>query len=131
MPHDALPVSELRHLVRDVLREAVARRGGETVSIANDAELQAFVRLLISRLDDPKTAAAIREGKHHFRLATPSAAPLHAPAPKAAAVAGLITERTVEHHAKSGTIMLGEGAIMTPLARDKARRLGLKVERMS
>jgi hypothetical protein len=108
----------LRGLVREVLREALAARkapanGAEQVIIANDAELASFVKLLIARLDDPQTAAAIRSGRHRFTLAGAGTAPTlpQLPGPT---VKGVITERTIEQHARAGTILLAPGAIVTP-----------------
>lgn len=155
--------AELRAMVRDVLREALAaRKGGpvvaatngsaasgpkpssaqvapgaaapavEPVAIASDADLASFVRRLTALLDDPATGAAIRAGRHRFSLiggrVTPSA-PAAAPvAPAAVVLSGTITEAKIIAHAKAGTIVLAPGAVVTPLARDKARALGLKLE---
>ena len=60
---------ELRGLVREVLKEAMANRGlpaqgTETVRISNDAELQAFV----GRLSKPGVIDAVRAGKLRFTL---------------------------------------------------------------
>lgn len=154
--------SELRAMVRDVLREALAaRKGGagsapttsgptlsaptassngaaapavEPVAITTDADLAAFVRRLTALLDDPATGAAVRSGRHHFMLAAgartapaPSIAPAPA-APAAVVLSGTVTEAKIAANAKAGTIVLSPGAVVTPLARDKARALGLKLE---
>jgi hypothetical protein len=120
--------SELRHMVREVLREAMAQRqpahagAAETVRIANDHDLAAFV----ARVTEPATLEKLRAGKLRFTLgSTP------APAAVAAAVAltGVITEQKIDHHKGAGTLVLAPGAVLTPLARDKARRLGLTIER--
>jgi hypothetical protein len=154
--------AELRAMVRDVLREALAARKGapvvavngsadsgpkasamhsapgaaapavEPVAIASDADLAAFVRRLTALLDDPATGAAIRAGRHRFSLiggraapSTPAAAPV---APAAVVLSGTVTEAKIVANAKAGTIVLAPGAVVTPLARDKARALGLKLE---
>ena len=62
--------NELRGLVREVLKEAMANRGApkqgtETVRIASDADLQAF----IARLSSPGIIEAVRSGKLFFTLA--------------------------------------------------------------
>jgi hypothetical protein len=160
--------AELRAMVREVLREAVASRkvvapGGasagpalngvrgpgaavsalppangaaapavEPVAITSDADLVAFVRRLTALLDDPATGAAVRAGRHRFTLiggrAAPSA-PTPAPAaPAAVVLSGAVTEAKIAANAKAGTIVLAPGAVVTPLARDKARALGLKLE---
>jgi len=113
---------ELRGMVRDLLRETLAHRapstgGTEAVRIGNDNELAAFV----SRMMQPATLDAIRAGKLRFTLANGSAA--------AGALGGVITEQRIDKLAGSGTLVLDANAVLTPLARDKARRLGLKIER--
>ena len=41
-----------------------------------------------------------------------------------------MTERTVKEAAKAGArLVLGPGAVLTPLAREKARALGVEIER--
>jgi hypothetical protein len=115
---------ELRGMVRDLLRETLAQRspsassGTETVRIANDSDLAAFA----ARLIQPATAEAVRSGKLRFALAGGSAA-------ATGALSGVITEQKIDKLAGSGTLVLDVGAVLTPLARDKARRLGLKIER--
>jgi hypothetical protein len=43
---------------------------------------------------------------------------------------GAVTERTVEQAAKAGArLVLAPGAVPTPLAREKARALGIAIER--
>jgi hypothetical protein len=152
--------AELRAMVRDVLREALAsRKGGapggmatngtassgpkasaapgaaapavEPVAITSDADIAAFVRRLTALLDDPATGAAIRAGRHRFSLIGGRAAPSASTAPVAPAgvvLSGTVTEAKIVAHAKAGTIVLAPGAVVTPLARDKAKALGLKLE---
>ena len=41
-----------------------------------------------------------------------------------------MTERTIKKAADAGArLVLGPGAVLTPLARDKARALGIEIER--
>ncbi len=114
---------ELRGMVRDLLRETLAHRaptaaGTEAVRIANDNDLSAFV----ARLIQPATLEAVRAGKLRFSLAGGTA-------PSGGAISGVITEQKIDKLAASGTLVLDANAVLTPLARDKARRLGLKIER--
>lgn len=144
--------SELRAMVREVLGELLRARKPahvvsapvpvpvvEPVQIATDADLAAFVARLIARLDDPATGPALRAGRHGFTLAKPVAAP-SAPTPSAPALpaaangqnlvlTGTITEARVARLEAGTRITLGPGAVMTPLARDKARARGLVIER--
>jgi hypothetical protein len=89
------------------------------VRIGNHAELQAFVQ----RLLDPATRERVAGGKLKFSLqaATPAAA--------AGTLTGVISEKTVNKHAGAGTIVLAPDAVLTPLGKDRARQLGLKIER--
>lgn len=118
--------SELRHMVRDVLREVMAQRqpapgaAVETVRIANDHDLAAF----IARIIEPATLEKLRAGKLRFTLGN-----VPAPSSSATALTGVITEQKIDHLKGSGTLVLAPGAVLTPLARDKARRLGLTIER--
>lgn len=117
-------VGELRGMVRDVLREVMAGRaatGVESVRLASDADLAAFV----ARLTQPATLEAVRAGKLRFALQQ-GVVP---PAPAINALDGVITEQKIDKFAGQGVLVLAPGAVLTPLARDKARRLGLKIER--
>ena len=113
---------ELRGMVRDLLREALANRtpataGVEAVRIVNDHDLASFV----ARLIQPATLDAVRAGKLRFTL--------QAEPTTAGALEGVITEQKLGKLAGSGTLVLAPTAVLTPLARDKARKLGLKIER--
>jgi hypothetical protein len=132
--------AELRAMVREVLREALAKgrpakapapapaARAEAVRIASDADLAGFVQRLVAMMDDPATAKALRAGARRFTLA--GALADHAAAPAAGAVlSGTVTEAKVSQMKGAGTIVLAPDAVITPLARDRARALGLKIER--
>lgn len=136
MPLKPDMAQDLRTMVRDVLREVMAQRGAahgnggstvETVRIASDHDLAAFV----ARVIEPGTLEKLRSGHLRFTLGAAS----HAPAPMATAAAtgpaltGVITEQKIDHYKGQGRLVLGPDAVLTPLARDKARRLGLTIER--
>jgi hypothetical protein len=121
--------AELRGLVREVLREALAARAGqaqgiEAVRIGSDAELQAF----IDRLAGPGIIDAVRAGRLRFTLDRAAAAATPG-APAADILEGVVSEQRIAALAGKGTLRLGASAVLTPLARDKARKLGLKFER--
>lgn len=125
--------NELRGLVREVLRDVMAQRAlsgvpaSEVVRISNDAELAAFV----ARLMDPSVQDRVKSGRLRFTLCS-NASSQPAPAPvatHATPLTGVITEKTIDRMAKAGVLVLASGAVLTPLARDRARRLGLKLER--
>jgi hypothetical protein len=98
----------------------------EQVSLTSDAELNAFVQRLLQRSENPQERAAIRSGALRFTLRG------------GAAVAsgdlriehGAVTERLVRKAAAEGSsIRLGPKAVLTPLARDVARTLGVTIEK--
>jgi len=138
MPLDGPATHELREIVRDVIRDALARRkpqgNAEFVRISSDEDLAAFVRSLLERLKDPAAAASIRAGELVFRLAkddrqgAPQDRGIQTPS-RPGMLTGVITERKIDSCAAAGAIVLAPGAILTPLARDRARRLGLRIER--
>jgi hypothetical protein len=96
----------------------------ERVSLAGDDDLNRFVRDLLTRAD----REAILAGRVRFTL---GGAPNGGPPPGATRVErGAVTERTVAAAAKAGgRIVLGPRAVLTPLAREKARALGIEIER--
>lgn len=120
--------NELRHMVRDVLREVMAQRSTtsgsavESVRIASDQDLASF----IARLTEPATLEKLRAGKLRFTL---GAAPAPAASNAVTALTGVITEQKIEQLKGAGSITLAPGAVLTPLARDRARKLGLTIER--
>lgn len=136
MPLKPDMTQELRTMVRDVLREVMAQRataqgnGGsavETVRIANDHDLAAFV----ARVIEPGTLEKLRSGQLRFTLGSAPAAPAPAPLAVAAgpALTGVVTEQKIGAFQGQGRLVLAPDAVLTPLARDKARRLGLTIER--
>jgi hypothetical protein len=93
----------------------------EVVRIESDADLAAFVRTVLDHGD------AIREGRLRFTLGRTEAA---SPAGVVRVARGAVTERTVKKAADAGgRLVLGPGAVLTPLAREKARALGIDIER--
>jgi hypothetical protein len=145
---DGLGSEELRAAVRAVLREVlptgvvgtpaaaepVPPMGGEVV-VATDADLGALVSRVAALCDDPAQRAALREGRHGFRLA--GGGPRSSAGTSGGATAGVVrvergavTERTVLHAAaEKARLVVGRRAVLTPLARDRARVLGVEIEK--
>lgn len=98
------------------------RPGGPAVvpvTIASDADLDRFVRVVLDRADD------VRAGRLRFTLGAAAA-----PAGAMRVAHGAVTERTIKKAAEAGgRLVLGPGAVLTPLAREKARALGIDIER--
>jgi hypothetical protein len=103
----------------------------EVVDLRSDADLDAFVRSLVHRFENPRDRMAIRSGKLRFRLGASAAA---AAAPAAATTIrierGAVTERVVrEAGAQGARLVLAPRAVLTPMARDRARSLGVEIEK--
>ena len=130
----------LRQMVRQVLAEVVPQTlaateqvlAAQTVPIASDADLQAFAARVAGASEAER--ASIVSGATVFRLAGLAGAP---PAPAGARDAavvriesGPVTERHVRSASAAGaTIVLGRKAVLTPLARDRARAAGVEITR--
>ena len=100
----------------------------EMVSLRTDADLGAFVKRLLQLFENPKHRDALRSGRLRFRLApatlTGSARPAHR------VEKGAVTEAMVGDAARAGVrLVLGRRAVLTPLARDRARTAGVEIER--
>jgi len=133
----------LRSLVREILRDLVAPGSPaaaalapvrvETVSIEDDADLAAFVQRLLTLFEDTQAREDIRAGRHVFRLnrRAPAATTPAAPEPLPERIdAGVLSEaKVIALAASRRRVVLGKRVAVTPLARDKARELGLKLER--
>lgn len=128
---------DLRAMVREVLREAIAARGqvsgahggAQSVSIRSDADLQA----LIAQLAAPGGIEAVRAGTLKFTLAaggTASASGVAAACPMVT-LDGVVSERKLQAIASGTTVRLAASAVLTPMAKDAGRRLGLKFERIA
>jgi hypothetical protein len=112
----------LVHTVRETV-EAV-----ETVSLRTDADLDAFVKRLLRLFENPKQRDALRAGRLRFRLAAAAGPGSVQPAHRVDK--GAVTEAMVRQAARAGArLVLGRRAVLTPLARDRARVAGVEIER--
>ena len=118
-----------------------------TVRISTDEDLRAFVLRVLKVAGNPKLRGDLISGRARFRLAGTSATAASSTAVSSTAVSstaasspaaaathevekGAVTERAVIAAAAAGArLVLGPRAVMTPLARDKARALGVSIER--
>jgi hypothetical protein len=112
----------------------------EPVTIDTDEDLARFVRALLARLESPRDRRAIRSGRVRFTLrpttatratqATQATQATHATEQTLRIPKGAVTERAVRDAAERGvTLILARGAVLTPLARDQARALGVEIEK--
>jgi hypothetical protein len=110
--------------------------GGEPVTLDSDEDLDRFVRALAARLENPRERMAIRSGALRFTLRRGAVAGPARDARRASPALrverGAVTERRVAEAAATGArLVLAPGAVLTPLGRDKARALGVNIERES
>jgi hypothetical protein len=138
-------LDELRALVREVIRDVLPKGlpVTETVNLSTDDDLGAFVRRLLDL--EPDEREEVRSGRKRFRLPEISSV---SPAPSVAAGAangaeragestpvrrierGAVTEAVITAAARAGErLVLGRGAVLTPLARDRARASGVPIEK--
>jgi hypothetical protein len=131
----------IRGLIRDVITEEVGRlRQGNAskdaeaapVRVASDADLADFARRVLLLARDPSVRAAIEAGRHAFRLAGPQGIDGKSTPDRSHRVdSGVVTEEAMARLPQGVTrLVLAAGVSITPLARDKARALGVSVERI-
>ena len=142
---------ELRALVREVIRDVLPHGLAvtETVNLSTDEDLAAFVERLLDL--DPGQREELRSGRKRFRLASPQALSVPAAAGRAGPISagsgngaeragestpvrrierGAVTEAVIAAAAGAGErLVLGRGAVLTPLARDRARASGVQIEK--
>jgi hypothetical protein len=102
----------------------------EEVVVTTDADLNVFVRRLLAL--EPKQREAVQAGRLRFRLkrARKSSDAEAARGGSERIDKGIVTEKKVMAAAKAGKrLVVGKGVVLTPLARDKARQLGVQIER--
>ena len=100
----------------------------ETVSVRTDQELAAFVTRLLHLFENPKHRDDLRAGRLRFRLAEAGVAGSARPAHRIEK--GAVTEAAVRDAARAGArLVLGRRAVLTPLARDRARSAGVEIEK--
>ncbi|CAN3131344.1 hypothetical protein ACNUDN_25915 [Mycobacterium sp. smrl_JER01] len=99
----------------------------DTVRIADDRDLDTFVRNLLRLFENPKTRADLRHGRLSFRLVSTER---QGPGSTRRIERGAVTERQIAEIASSGSsLVLGPRAVLTPLARERARALGVTIHK--
>ncbi len=100
----------------------------EAVSLRTDADLAAFVMRLLHLFENPQRREALRAGRLRFTLAAPAGP--GSPRPSHRVEKGAVTEAMVTAAAREGArLVLGRRAVLTPLARDRARSAGVEIEK--
>lgn len=99
----------------------------DAVRIASDRDLDVFVRNLLQLFENPKTRADLRHGRLSFRLAGNERG---AAGSTRRVERGAVTERQIAEVAAAGSsLVLGPRAVLTPLARERARALGVTIHK--
>ncbi|MGB3483338.1 MAG: hypothetical protein WBB07_14120 [Mycobacterium sp.] len=126
-PVPAAPVAPVSSVAPTGPLAADEKSRTDSVRIASDSDLDGFVRKLLNLFENPKTRADLRHGRLSFRLANAgrgTGSNTHR------IDRGAVTERQVADLAGTGaTLVLGPRAILTPLARERARALGITVQK--
>ena len=117
----------------------------QPVRLATDEDLHTFVLQIVRLADNPKRRRDLLAGRFRFTLASAGIGPAPVggsgngrgsliPAGLGAGdhriERGAVTERAVQAAANAGArLVLGPRAVLTPLARDRARALGVPIEK--
>ncbi|MUM03962.1 MULTISPECIES: hypothetical protein [unclassified Mycolicibacterium] len=102
------------------------------VSVSTDTELAGLVDRIQRLYDDPSTRSDLQAGRIRFRLATAESADLVPVNGRARhrLTKLLVTERDVAAaHQAQVTLLVSSRAVVTPLARDKAKALHVVIEK--
>ncbi len=109
-------------------RQDMVVTGPETITLRNDAELADFVLRLLHLFENPKHREDLRTGRLRFHLA--SAPQAGGSTPVRRIERGAVTETMIRDAARAGAqLVLGKHAVLTPLARDRARSDGVVIEK--
>lgn len=138
--------SLIRELIGEVIPEAMGGAEVRRISVGNDAELAAFVESILALSRDQNELARYRSGSLQFSLAATgdgqqverdllhhpiaSAGPVvpQAPRPVLRIDKGAVTERMLANAmAEGSSVVVGAGAVITPLAREFARKNGMNL----
>lgn len=117
----------------------------QPVRLATDEDLHEFALQIVRLADNPKRRRDLLAGRLRFTLASAGSGPAPAGGPvngRGSLVPadhgggdhrierGAVTERAVQAAASAGArLVLGPRAVLTPLARDRARILGVPIEK--
>ena len=149
--------AELRAMVKELLRDILPQSSFQAqpveheVRIENDADLAAFAAFVLDLAAKSSGEQDIRSGRTRFVLSRSSTRGVKntgqaansvpvatvseasaAPAPALFFERGAVTEKIVMQAASTGTeIVLGPRVVITPLAKEAARKNSVRIERRS
>jgi hypothetical protein len=100
------------------------------VRVRDDRDLADLVTQVVNLAEDPARVADLRAGRIRFTLAADHSSEEPAEAGPIEVSRGAVTERLVQRAAREQRpLRIGPGAVITPLARDRARALGVRIDR--
>jgi hypothetical protein len=143
---DAETTERLRRMVREVLQEVLPREpagspdgptplGASTtdvrrVRVSDDRDLADLVVQVLNLAEDPRRAADLRNGRIRFLLADDAKTGSPTTPGPIDVDRGAVTERLIQRAAREQRgLRIGPRAVITPLARDRARTLGVTLDR--
>lgn len=144
-----IPADLLRDMVREILADviesevvgrveaggaAVGGRPRETVTIGSQGDLDRAIRRILADVTDATRREAMERGEIAFVLAASPQSPTRVAVtePVHRVEKGAVTERQVRAAAEAGAdIITARRVVITPLAKDKARSLGVVIKRES
>jgi hypothetical protein len=135
----------LRRMVREVLQEVLPRDtegpavpapapGPDVrrVRVRDDHDLADVVTQVLRLAEEPAGLADLRAGRVRFALVDDEAPVGRSRAAHLDVDRGAVTERLVQRAAREQrSLRIGPRAVLTPLARDRARALGVTIDRTS
>jgi hypothetical protein len=98
--------------------------------VRDDRDLADLVIQVLNLAEDPERAADLRAGRIRFRLADASGTGAPRGPEPLVVDRGAVTERLIQRAAREQRpLHIGPRAVVTPLARDRARALGVDIQR--
>ena len=134
----AVDRESLRALVREAIRDALPALASDlagasavrSVELKDDDDLARFVADVVRLADDPDEGPRLRDGRIRFRLAGTPGAEASGSTSEQRIERGPVTERHVRSAEAAGArLVLGPAAVLTPMARDRARSAGVEIVR--
>jgi hypothetical protein len=130
---DAETRDALRRMVREVLQELLPQEPGDDVRrvrVRDDRDLADVVTQVLNLAEDPVQLADLKAGRIRFALVTDDSARTPAGPGPIDVDRGAVTERLIQQAAQEQRpLRIGPRAVITPLARDRARALGVTIQR--
>lgn len=141
--------SEIRSLVRELIRDVVPESRLKSqpldlrrVRLDNDEDLAEFVNDILAIAAVPSDLAALQAGQIRFTLANSqpvtetdsrsNSGNTTQPVTAIRVEKGAVTEKAVIKVAESGSFLkVGPNAVLTPLAREAARKRKVRIERLT